>query len=274
VHSRLRRRLSLTLAVLCVVALTSCSDSDEPRPESSFKIENPDSDPNRKPPERAVCGLITAEERKALAGEAMDAIVPVTNPVAGTQECRWVHSLNSGSSSIIRLVAFSTADWLKVAGPQFDQALRNPKLSLPTFKRLQAARKRISPGGPELTTQQICDLYWVLARANGFKKGAQVVFSSVIGRERAAYNIGCGDGVLTMLGYGEYGLTTSITLYQAIIELREKVHERAAKEFGDLAPGKDGESTDDPSDDPSASASPSAKPTATASATTESDESE
>ena len=66
-----------------------------------------------------------------------------------------------------------------------DQAMRNPRISLRTFKRLQAAQKKVSEGSSKLTTQQICDLYWVLARANGFKKGAQVVFSSVIGRERA-----------------------------------------------------------------------------------------
>ena len=269
------------LAVLCVVALTSCGFRDDPAPRRTMEPGLTTSDEGRKPPARAVCDLITADERTALAGETMNAVVPVSSPVAGTQECRWVHSLNSASTSVIRLVAFGTKDWLKVAGPQLDQAMRNPRISLRTFKRLQAAQKRVSEGGSKLTTQQICDLYWVLARANGFKKGSQVVFSSMIGRARAAYNVGCGDGVLTMLGYGEYGLTTSISLYQAIIELRKTVHERAAKEFGDLK-DTDGEGDDSasdspssspgnsPGDDPSASETSSPEPTTSASSTTDS----
>jgi len=270
VRIRPRRRISLGLAVLCVVALTSCGFRDDPTPRHTMEPGLTTSDEGQKPAKRAVCDLITADERTALAGETMNAVVPVSSPVTASQECRWVHSLNSASTSVIRLVAFGTKDWLKVAGPQLDQAMRNPKISLRTFKRLQAAQKRISEGSSNLTTQQICDLYWVLARANGFKKGSQVVFSSMIGRARAAYNIGCSDGVLTMLGYGEYGLTTSISLYQAIIELRQKVHERAAKEFGDLK-DTDGEgddsASDSPSDDPSASETSSPEPTSSASPT-------
>lgn len=261
------------LAVLCAVALTSCGFRDDPTPRHTMQPGLTTSDDGRKPAARAVCDLITADERTALAGETMNAVVPMTSPVAGAQECRWVHSLNSASTSVIRLVAFGTKDWLKVAGPQLDQAMRNRRISLRTFKRLQAAQKKVSEGSSKLTTQQICDLYWVLARANGFKKGSQVVFSSMIGRARAAYNVGCGDGVLTMLGYGEYGLTTSISLYQAIIELRQKVHERAAKEFGDLA-DENGDASDGPSDaptdEPSASESASAEPSSTDSASTDS----
>jgi hypothetical protein len=133
--------------------------------------------------------------------------------------------------------------------------MRNPRLSAAMVEQLQKAARKLARGASKLSTDEICDVYWVLARASGFRKNTQVVFSSMIGRMRAAYNAGCGDGVLTMIGYGEYGLTTSIALYQSIIELRKVVQQRAAEEFGDLADGAEPDSSAEPSPEPSESAS-------------------
>jgi hypothetical protein len=256
VHVRLRRRISLVAATLCVIGLTACARTDNsPRSTHKQDSEFTSSSDNRKPAKRVVCSLLTAEERQALAGKTMDVVIPV-NAAAGTQECQWVHSLQEATNAVIRLVAFNAHAWAKVARTQVLETMRNPRLSAATVVRLQAASRKLAEGPQKLTTAQICDIYWVLAKANGFQRGQQVVFGSMIGRMRAAYATGCGDGILTLIGYGEYGLHTSLPLYMAIVDLRQTAQERASEKFGDAAEAKDSDSkdasTESPTDKPSA----------------------
>jgi hypothetical protein len=258
VHLRFRRRLSLFAAALCVVALTSCARTDDSPPTKAVQPEFTTSSDDAKPIKRVACSLLTAEERKALAGKSMNVVVPVSEAV-GTHECQWVHSLHEESTSIIRVVAFNTREWASRAAPQIAEAMRNPKLSALMVSKLQDAARKLAEGPDHLTTEETCDIYWTLARSSGFRRGSQVVFSSMIGRLRTAYNTGCGDGVLTLIGYGELGLHTSLALYTALIDLRQTVHERAAEKLADEKPD------DSPSAKPTSQ--PTSKPTPRATTT-------
>jgi hypothetical protein len=263
------RRL-LIAAMVCALSLTACGRTHDDPPAHSREPALTSSSTGTPKVKRIVCSLLTAEERQALAGKSMNIVVPVTAS-AGTQECQWVHSLNESSNSTIRLVAFSTQDWAKVADRQLRQAMTNNRLSARKLMRLQAGLRKLARGPSKLSDNEICDLYWLLAQASGFHKGSEVVFSSTIGRMRAGYSTGCGDGVLTLLGYGEYGLKTSIPLYQALIDERQKVHERAAKELAEPDKKADDDGTATPTARPSATptAKPTSKPSATGSATTD-----
>jgi hypothetical protein len=265
VHSRPRQlRLRLALIALSGVVLTGCGRwTDEPPTggATASSVLTNSSDGAAKV-DRWACKLLTAEDRQALAGKSMNIVVPVAAS-AGTKECQWVHALNESSNSTIRLVAFSTQEWAKTAPGQLRSAMRNPRLTAYRVKRLQAATKLLARGPSKLSTRQVCDIYWELARANGFKRGSQVVFSSMIGRMRAAYAAGCGKGVLTLLGYGEYGLVTSIPLYEAVIETRKKAHIKAVELL--LAEHTDGDE-DEATSSPTQSATPTPTPSATRSA--------
>jgi len=258
----------MLVAALCVALLAACARTDDsPRPTHTQTAELTTSSNGAKPAKREACKLLTSEERKGLAGRTMDSVVPVS-AAAGTQECQWVHSLQDPSNAVIRLVAINTQEWAKVARTQINEAIRNPRLSANTVMRLQAASKRLAKGTSDLTDNQVCNIYWTLAAASGFHHGAEVVFSSTIGRMHAAYAASCGEGWLTMIGYGEYGLHTSITLYQALIDLRGVVQDRAAKLTADKdSPGPSSSAS------PSAGASASASPTPSATGSADADSS-
>lgn len=258
---RLPPRLGVLLVVLCLVALTGCSRfEDSPRDRRTpLPALTTSSSSGVSKIKRPACGLLTADERTALAGQTMDVIVPVS-PVAGTQECQWVHSMGGGEDAVIRMLAFSTHEWAKVALGQIQQAIRNPKFSTDTIKQLQAAAKKLARGSSKLSDEQICDIYWVYVGAWGVKRNGEAVFSATIGRVPAAFASGCADGVFTMLGYGELGLHPSLPLFQAVVAERKKAHERAVDLLVDeKSDGADSEPSDGPSAEPTSSASASSE---------------
>lgn len=182
--------------------------------------------------------------------------------------------MNETTSATIQLIAFGTQDWAKYyAAGMLHQAVSNPRLDAAQVLKLQAQQRKLARGPDRLSDEQICDIYWAMTATTGHNVGTDIVFTSFIGRLLAVNAMGCGDGVLTVISYGEFGLVPSSALDQTLIELRKTVQERAAEEFGD---GKaSGDKPDADSSKPTATATSSGetrtsgpKPTATGSGET------
>lgn len=252
----MRKSLSFVVAVVLTTALSACSrTSDHPGPLRTLDPQYTSSSEGVRSHRITACDLLTSEERTALTGTTMDQVIPV-NAQPGTRECEWVHSATQPARAAIRVVSFNAQAWAQLIGPEIGDELRKPGINKAQAKRLRAAYRDLLHA-KRLSTERICDIYWLLVRGKGFKPEARIVFYWRIGGMPAAYATECSDGVMTMAGYGEYGLEASASVSYAVSNLAIAAHEHAVEKFG-----PDASAT--PSATPTGSSSPSASTSATA----------
>lgn len=223
---------SLVLALACLVALTACGSGDE-TPVATHTREPGLTSSSSGAPEvsRVACSLLKADERQSLAGTTMNVVVPAVTPKAVRRECQWVHSLKGTAQSTIKLTAFTTESWAGEARPLVTNTLRNPRLGPAIVKKLRKASRDLAAGPSKLSSDRICEIYWLVTQANAYHKGTEVLVNGYIGQMRAVNASACSDGVVTVLGYGEYGLKPSLVLYRSVVSLRKVAHERAVEEL-------------------------------------------
>lgn len=238
------------VAAVCV-GLASCGrTSNEPRPAGTLEPRITESSPLPTPDkDNVACTLLTAEERFALVGYEMNAELPV-RPDPGTEECIWVRSLNRPSRSAIRVVAFSTLIWSRQIVPQLKTAIASASTGRTLRAELKKAMNELIANPDGLPSARACETYVLLAKSRGADLGVDQVGYGRIGALPAAFALACEDGIMTMAGYGEYGVRPSLGLNRGATRLVEAASARAAEAFG--AAGGEAAGTDEEANAPSA----------------------
>ena len=208
----------------------------EPSITESSALPTPDKD-------NVACTLLTAEERFALVGYAMNAELPV-RPDPGTEECIWVRSLTRPARSAIRVVAFSTPIWSRQIVPQLRAAIASPNTGRTLRTDLKKAMNELIADPDGLPTDRACETYVLLAKSRGADLGIDQVGYGTIGALPAAFAVACEDGIMTIAGYGEYGVRPSLALNRGATRLVEAASARAAEAF-DVAGGDDAGTDED-----------------------------
>lgn len=229
------------LALLTCALLASCAPTDkEPRPSGTLQPRMTESSPMPTADKNNVaCTLLTASERAASTGYAMNAELPV-RPEPGTEECVWVRSLRQPPRAAIRVVALSTPVWSRQIGPQIRAAITSPNTSTRLAAKLEAALTDMLANPDGLPTERVCETYILLAESRGAKLGVDQVAYMRIGAMPAAFSVSCEDGIMTIAGYGEYGVRPSLALNRVVTRLVEAASGRAAEALENAAIDDDG----------------------------------
>lgn len=249
--------------MLICVSLAACArDGDEPRPTGTLEpsiIESSSLPTNI--PDNNACDLLTAENRAALPGYSMDERVPV-EAQPGTEECVWVHSVRRPVRAAIRLIALHARLWASQAASQVYAASRDPRVSRSDAEKLKKARNELIRNAHRLPPERICEIYLLSFEARGFIRDSDLTFFGGMGSMPAAYAISCENGVLTIVGYGEYGLRPSVAVQHAVLRLVNAAADRVPEFFATESDIEDGtasydddENLETPSDEPSSAAS-------------------
>ena len=262
-----RVRAGLTAVATCV-AMASCAQAgDQPRSSGTIEPRITESSPMPSArPGNIACTLLSADERAALPGFAMNDVLPVRH-ASDTEECIWVRSVREPASAAIRVVVYSTRTWLRDAVPTLRSAIVSPdtvKSSVPKLKKALAEilsdPKAVSPG-------RACETYVLLATSRGTSIASGSVYYSALGAMPATYAVTCAEGIMTTAGYAELGIRPSLALNHGVLRLAEAAGERAvdalAEREGDADEGTAGDDPEEGLADEDESPSPEPSPTET-----------
>ena len=224
-----------SVVVLCAlaVALGGCARGDDgTKPTRTIEPQLTASSPSPEAPgkDSKGCTLLTAKERRSIAGEKLDVVAP-SEAAKDTLECRWVNTLSTPVPRALRVEAKPAQRWVLGLPQQIDGAIASGRTERKYSKRLQAAKKKVFEGADEIGDKEACRLFSLLAEAGGGKKGASqtAFFLPAEGGRITAIAHTCTSGVYTLLTYDEQGLALSSALGQATLRLMRIAHQRAIK---------------------------------------------
>lgn len=218
-------------------------------------------------PNNPACTVLTNKDRSDMVGYSLNAEVPV-NPDPGTEECMWVHSLREPAQSVVSVTVVSTATWALKVSPQLRVAIGKPTTGKALRAKLKAVLKKLIIRRDKLPTKEVCEAYVLLAESHGATRSDQQVFYGRIGAMPAAFGMACEEGIMTIAGYGEYGVGQSLALNRSVTKLAATASERAPEALGQGHADLDGTESPSPSaggSDEDASPSPEPSPSETAS---------
>ena len=176
------------------------------------------------------CTLLTAKERRSIAGEELDAVAPL-QAAKDTLKCRWVNTLSAPAPTALTVEATMAQRWVLGLPQQIDATIASGRSERKYTKRLLAAKKKVFEEGEEIGSKEACRLFSLLAEASGGKRGtSQSVFvlpAETGGFTAAAHS--CAKGVYTLLTYDEKGLAPSTALGNAVLRLLKIAQKRAVK---------------------------------------------
>jgi hypothetical protein len=250
-------------AILACATLTSCArGAPQPNPERTLEPSITESSPMPTVnPDNPACTLLTKKDRFDLVGYSMNAELPV--PAApGTEQCTWVHSLREPARSAVRVTTLSTLVWAGQAVPAIKAAIVQPTTGKALRAKLEDALVKVVAGVDDLPTEEVCEVYLLVAQANGLVRSDQQVYYGAIGAMPAAFGTACDEGIMTIAGYGEYGLGPSLALNRGVARLAGRASERAAESQAD-GDHNESRSPEEIASDEDASPSPEPSPTET-----------
>lgn len=183
-----------------------------------------------KPSYSRACKLLTPKERRSIAGQKIDVVVPSV-PMPKAFQCRWLTSTTS-SFPTVQVVTMTAQSWVSQASPRIDEALFRRSTGKKLTARLLEARKTIARGADELSDREACDVFSTLNEANSGDKGVRTASSlgTVQGQPSATVSM-CSKGAVTSLAYAEVGLQPGAAVFQAVSRLLKIAHQRAVKQF-------------------------------------------
>lgn len=248
------------LAATIVAALTSCSrPADVPRPTHTLQPSvEPTSTARPTSTRLTACSLMTAEERRALAGTTMDEVMP-SNPISAEHQCQWVHSFKETVSMSIAVDALDARDWAKRASATLGDAIRNPKIEKKNVEEIRKGVLDIRSG--KLTRERACEIYWLMASLRGYEEGDEIVYPAGNAQMGSVVSTSCVDGVFTSVSYAERNLFPTPTLGDLVVKAREAVEKRAVERFGPEAAGEESNQADGEETTEADGEQPSADPT-------------
>jgi hypothetical protein len=222
-----------SLAAVCVLAIVlgGCARGAEaPGPiktiKPSFTASSPSATATAK--HSVACKLLTSRERRSIAGEKIDVVVPV-QAVKDIDQCRWVKTL-SGPPTTVQVIMSSAQVWARTIPQQVDGALKTGQADDDTIKRLLAAKKKVRRGASKLSDAEACKMFSLMAEVNKRKKGTTLIVNfPPFGTQVSANARTCTHGVYTSVMYSELGLRRSAAVSQAVTRLLLVAHKRATK---------------------------------------------
>ncbi len=232
-----------TLVVLCALAVVlggvaGCGPDPEQQPAPSIEpIETASSpSPNPTPEKSVACTFLTDKDRRSIAGEAISLVAPAP-PAKGSDQCRWVNSLKTAAPTMVQVAVAPIQVWAKSVPTQVDSALRTGRATSDEklLDQLLAAKKKIRRGANKISDKEGCEMFSLLAQANGRKKGVTETISfPPFGTQIAAQARTCKDGIYATVTYSEIGLKPSTALSAAVLRLVKIAIKRAIQaDYGD-----------------------------------------
>jgi hypothetical protein len=215
--------------VLGVVA--GCGRDQSARPAPSIEPLETASSPSPNPtPEKSIaCELLTATDRRSVAGEDIKVVVAAP-PAKGSEQCRWVKTLKTGAPTMVQVAIAPAQVWAKTVPTQVDGALRAGRADEKLIKKLLAAKKELRGGADKISDKRACEMFSLLAETQGRKPGVTETISfPPFGTQLAAQARVCAKGIYATVTYSELGLKPSISLGQAVTRLVKIAHIRATK---------------------------------------------
>ena len=222
----------LSALVLVALLLNGCGNRNGPEsPKRTFEPQQTASSPSPRVtrPDSGACPLLTSKERASIAGEKIDAVVPVTQRV---RQCRWVKTLLSPLPAI-EVVVSPAKEWVGQLPSLIDSTIISGRVDKKLSKRLQAAKRKVLRDSDRIGKREVCDMFSLLVAAHSGKKGSKAIVLFLPGAtgNTTATAQTCSGGVHTLLTYSEPGLTPSDPLSQAMLRLVALAHQRAIERF-------------------------------------------
>ena len=222
---------SALAAAVAIAALAACSrTADVPRPTHTLQPSVAPTQSVKPTTQRqTACSLMTADERRSLAGTAMDNVMPA-NPVVAEHQCQWVHSFTETVNMSVEIEAMDARDWAKRSAAILGESIRNPKTDKRRLGQIRQGVLDIRSG--KLTRDRACEIYWLMASLNGFTKGDDVVYPTWTVQTASVVSSSCVDGVFTSVTYTERNLYPTPSLGDLVVKARRAVEKRAVERFG------------------------------------------
>jgi hypothetical protein len=220
------------VAAAVIAAVAACSrTADAPRPTHTFEPSvAPTQSVKPSAKRETACSLMTAEERRSLAGTTMDRVMP-SNPVVAVHQCKWVHSFTETVTMSVQVDAMDSRDWAKQNLPTVSGSVRNPKADTKMISDVRDAATDIRSG--KLTRERACEIYSLMTRLMGFTEDDEVVFPNWTSQDEASVvSTSCLDGVVTSVTYTERHLYPTPSLGDLVVKARQAVEKRAVERFG------------------------------------------
>ena len=224
-----------TLLALCalVVALGACGRGEPEEPLRTFEPQQTASSPSPKPQlgkDSKACTLLTAKDRRSIAGEKIEVVAPV--PLTeGVLQCRWVKTLTTPATTSIKVISQPVQTWVLRVPKQIDRSIQYNRVEHKYLGRLQAAKKEIAREGDKISDADACRIFSLLVEVNEDRKNAKE-FVLYQGTARGDYSVAwhrCKGGVHTELTYEEPSLVPSEALSNSVVRLGTLAHKRALK---------------------------------------------
>ena len=200
---------------------------------STFEPQQTASSPSPKPQvnkDSDACTLLTAKDRRSIAGERIKVVAPL-QVTKGVLQCRWVKTLKTPLTTSIKVFSQPVQNWAQTVPRQIDKLIRTGQVDDKWLKRLQAAKQKTIREADEISDSDACDVFALLVRINEGRKNASD-FTLYQGTGRGDFTVAwhrCGGGAYTVLTYAEPGLVPSVALNQSMARLGKLVHQRAIK---------------------------------------------
>jgi hypothetical protein len=228
---RRARVVSCALALLLGVSLAGCADDPPAKPASTIepRLTASSPSPTVNDSDSEICSLLTSKERASIAGVKLDLVVPVAQKA---RQCRWVKA-GATQERALELAASPAREWVSQLPTLIERMVRTGRTDAKFSKRLQAAKKKVLRGEEKLGQREVCDMFSLIAEANGGKEGNRtlVYFLPTTTGDFTVSVQTCSQGVHTLLTYSERGLMPSEPLSDALLRLAVQTHKRAIKLF-------------------------------------------
>jgi len=230
----MRRAVVLLCALAFVVG--GCARGDDPaKPIRTVEPQNTASSPSVDPQaarDAEGCQLLTAKERRSIAGMNLDIVAPQP-AITDVLQCTWVKSLSSTLTTFIKVTSQPVQVWVKTIPKQVDRIMVTGKPNDKLTQRLKRIKTEVLRGPNDIADDEACDILSVLVEANGGEKNADQ-FLLYQGTGRGDFTVTwnrCAGGVHTAFVYGEPALQASVPLSQSVVRLGKVSHKRAVKEL-------------------------------------------
>jgi hypothetical protein len=226
-HSVIRRLVPVAAASL--VLLSACSggssDSDGSEPQASA---TPTATQTAPPvdPDQISCQLLTASDRKELAGSAVDDIVAASG-ADGSSQCRW-----QAASALIQVTTLPAKEWAKSLPDVVKQLESSTDVSSAEDKKDLATAKKLLAGAASFTDAQACDAFTTLAELGGDDEGTRTTVTSIPITETESGISGqtCSGGELTSVLYSVPGLQQTDAVNTTVSTILDRAQKRLAKQ--------------------------------------------
>ncbi|MFC5676604.1 DUF3558 domain-containing protein [Aeromicrobium endophyticum] len=220
------RRL-VPAAAAALVLLSGCSGSDDSEPATKPSATPTASATPSVPPvdaSQVACSMLTASDRTALAGTAVDEVVAASGTDGGSQ-CRW-----QADAAVIQVTTLPAKEWAKSL-PDVVKNLESSSASAsPADKKDLETAKKLLSGAASFTDEQACQAFTTLAELDGDPKGTTTTVTSIpiTETESGISAQGCDDGELTSVLYSIPGLKETAAIDKTVTTILERAQKRYA----------------------------------------------